>query len=167
MAFNPNPTEGSGLPPVPEKLVSKIRKGEFVELHELLSECLAESTDSARPLPRSKAKEGLNDLNVWLQCFALYVGVLAPSKPALPHLMAYMISIIRASQEFEGSAWTTMLIGVRQPQQATNGNGRKSTLHYTPYVSPEGLSALGDVSAASAWPTKLKTAPSQTRRTPT
>ena len=41
------------------------------------------------------------------QCFAYYVGVLASSKPALvPDLMAYMISIIRASQEFEGSAWT-------------------------------------------------------------
>ncbi len=78
-----------------------------MELHELLTECLAESTDSAKPIPRSRAKKRLNDLNVWLQCLALYVGVLAPSKPALvPDLMAYMISIIRASQEFEGSAWT-------------------------------------------------------------
>ena len=96
-----------GLPPVPEKLVAKIRRGEFVELHELLPECLAESTDSTGPIPRSRARKRLNDISVWLQCFALYVGVLASSKPALvPDLMAYMISIIRASQEFEGSAWT-------------------------------------------------------------
>ena len=97
----------NGLPPVPEKLVAKICRGEFVELHELLPECLAESTDSTGPIPRSRAKKRLNDINVWLQCLALYVGVLASSKPALaPDLMAYMISIIRASQEFEGSPWT-------------------------------------------------------------
>ena len=96
----------NGLPPVPEKLVAKIRRGEFVELHELLPECLAESMDSTGPIPRSRARKKLNDISVWLQCFALYVGVLASSKPALvPDLMAYMISIIRASQEFERSAW--------------------------------------------------------------
>ena len=92
-----------GLPPVPEKLVAKIRRGEFVELHELLPECLAESTDSTGPIPR--ARKRLND-----KCMATVFhplrGVLASSKPALvPDLMAYMISIIRASQEFEGSAW--------------------------------------------------------------
>lgn len=55
---------------------------------------------------RPKAKKRLDDLDVWLQCFALYVAVLAPTKPALvPNLMAYMISIIRASQEYEASAW--------------------------------------------------------------
>ena len=75
-----------------------------MELHELLPECLAESTDSTGPIPR--ARKRLND-----KCMATVFhplrGVLASSKPALvPDLMAYMISIIRASQEFEGSAWT-------------------------------------------------------------
>ena len=63
-----------GLPPVPQKLVAKICWGEFVELHELLPECLAESTDSTGPIPRSKARKRLSDINVWLQCFTLYVG---------------------------------------------------------------------------------------------
>lgn len=45
-----------GLPPVPEKLVAKIRRGEFVELHELLPECLAESSDSIGPIPKSRAQ---------------------------------------------------------------------------------------------------------------
>ena len=96
----------NGLPPVPEKLVAKIRQGEFVELHKVLPKCLAESSDSIGPIPRSRARKRLNDINVWLHCFALYVGGLASSNPArIPDLMAYMISIIRASQEFEGSAW--------------------------------------------------------------
>ena len=56
------------------------------------------------------------------QCFAYYVGVLASSKPALvPDLMAYMISIIRASQEFEGSAWTVYDDAYRR-QAATAGD---------------------------------------------
>ena len=97
-----------------------------MELHELLPECLAESTNS---IPRSRARKKLNDISVWLQCFALYVGVLASSKSALvPDLMAYMISIIRVSQEFEGSAWTVYddaYIGAKRPQPATNGNGHK------------------------------------------
>ena len=43
---------------------------------------------------------------MWLQCFALYVGVLAPRFPLeVPELMAYMIAIIRAAQEYEGPAW--------------------------------------------------------------
>ena len=108
-----------GLPPVPEKLVAKIRWREFVELHELLPECLAESANS---IPRSRARKKLNDIIVWLHCFALYVGVLASSKPALvPDLMAYMISIIKAKQEFEGSAWTVYDDAYRR-QAATAGD---------------------------------------------
>ena len=83
-----------GLPPVPDKLVAKIRQGEFVELHKLLSECLAESTDSTGPIPRLRARKRLSDMNVWLQCFTLYVGVVASSKPALVPDLLYMISVV-------------------------------------------------------------------------
>ena len=51
-----------GLPPVSEKLVAKICQWEFVELHELLPKCLAESTDSTGPIPRSRARKRLNDI---------------------------------------------------------------------------------------------------------
>ena len=111
-----------GLPPVPTRLVTKIRQGEFVELHEFLPECLAESDRSGKPVSRAKAKKRLDDLDVWLQCFALYVAVLAPTKPALvPDLMAYMISIITASQEYEASAWVAYDDAYRR-QAAAAGN---------------------------------------------
>ena len=44
---------------------------------------------------RAKAKKRALDLTAWLQCFAVYVGVLGPKFPAeVPELMAYMISIV-------------------------------------------------------------------------
>ena len=124
-----------GLPPVPEKLVAKIRRGEFVELHKLLPECLAESSDSIGPIPKSRARKRLNDINVWLQCFALYVGILASSKPALvPDLMAYMISIIRASQEFEGSAWMVYDDAYRRQAAATGDQWQWSQVNPSLYT---------------------------------
>ena len=46
---------------------------------------------------------------VWLQCYAMYVGVMATKSPDMVlELMAYMISIIRASQEYKGLPWQPM-----------------------------------------------------------
>ena len=120
-----------GLPPVPEKLVAKIRRGEFVELHEfpLPNALQSQWTLLGRFQGQGQGRGSTTVVSVWLQCFALYMGVLASSKPALvPDLMAYMISIIRVSQEFEGSAWMVYddaYIGIKQLQPATNGNGHK------------------------------------------
>ena len=53
------------------------------------------------------SKRRVQDINVWLQCFALYVSVMANKSPQhIPELMAYMVSILRASQQYEGLAWT-------------------------------------------------------------
>ena len=44
----------------------------------------------------SRAK--FQGIDVWLQCFGLYVSVLAIQSPQyVPELMAYMVSILRAS----------------------------------------------------------------------
>ena len=62
----------------------------------------------------------MQDVSVWLQCFAAFVGVVAKSSPeAVPGLMAYMISIIRASQEYEGSAWAAYDAAFRRQVAAT------------------------------------------------
>ena len=48
------------------------------------------------------------DIKVWAQCFATYVRVIAESEPErVPDLLGYMINVIRASQDFVGSAWLT------------------------------------------------------------
>ena len=106
---------------------------------------------------RAKANKRALDLNVWLQCYAVYVGVLGPKYPhEVPELMAYMISIIRASQEFEGSAWaaTTQHTDGRLRRRAKR-NGPVSTL---PSMSSALLARPGGrtgATAASAPPTRF------------
>ena len=94
---------GEGLPPVPSKLPAKVLLHKFVEMHELLPE-LWHKRDGAKPADRTRAKNRALDITVWLQCFSIYVGVLGPQSPLeVPELMAYMIAIVRASQEYEGT----------------------------------------------------------------
>ena len=48
------------------------------------------------------------DIKVWVQCFASYVKIVAVNEPErVADLLGYMISIIKASQDFAGSAWVT------------------------------------------------------------
>ena len=111
-----------GLPPLPQKIRARILKGEFVAMHELLPECFAEAGEASKPGARTRAKKRVQEMTAWLQCFATYVGILGPAKPTLiPQLMAYMATIIRASQEFEGSAWAIYDDTYRR-QAAASGN---------------------------------------------
>ena len=67
---------------------------------------------------RSKGKKRVQEINVWLQCYALYVAVRAVKAPKLvPELIAYQISIVRASQEYEGAAWATYDAAYRRQAQ--------------------------------------------------
>ena len=108
---------GDGLPPVPAKLVAKICRHEFVEMHELLPEFWQDQKGEGKTT--TKAKKRALELTVWLQCFALYVGVLAPRFPLeVPELMAYMIAIIRAAQEYEGPSWAAYDAAYRRQAEA-------------------------------------------------
>ena len=97
------------IPPVPGRLAERIRNWEFIEMFELLQELLAnqKAGESTEKQPhRARGHKRVQDIGAWLQCFAVFVGLVAKSSPeAVPRLMAYMISIIRASQEYEGVAW--------------------------------------------------------------
>ena len=80
---------GEGLPPVPAKLVARILRHEFVEMHELLPEFWHDQRDGGKTADKAKAKKRALDLTVWLQCFAVYVGVLGQRFLAeVPELMA-------------------------------------------------------------------------------
>ena len=115
---------GEGLPPVPAKLVARIVRHEFVEMHELLPEFWHDQKDGGKTTDKAKSKKRALDLTVWLQCFAVYVGVLGPRFPAeVPELMAYMISIVRASQEYEGAAWAAYDTAYRRQAAAQGRTG--------------------------------------------
>ena len=114
---------GEGLPPVPGRLVERIRRWEFVEMFELLPELLADQKageDTVRQPSRARGRKRVQDIGVWLQCFAVFVGVVAKTSPeAVPGLMAYMIGVIRASQEYEGAAWAAYDAAFRRQAAAT------------------------------------------------
>lgn len=114
---------GEGLPPVPAKMAEKIAKWEFIEMHELLPDLLTNrraEDGSEKPASRAKGRKRVQDISAWLQCYAVFVSVVARSNPeAVPELMAYMAGIIRASQEFEGSAWSGYDAAFRRQAAAT------------------------------------------------
>ena len=59
---------------------------------------------------------------MWLQCFAVYVGVMSAKHPeAIPELMAYMVAVIRACEDFSGLAWIRYDAAYRR-QAAASGN---------------------------------------------
>jgi hypothetical protein len=95
---------GDGLPPIPAKMAAKILNGQFVEMADLLPEAW-----SVRKGDESSGRKGakkLEDIHVWLQCYVVFVAVMASKRPErVPELMSYMINIIRASQEFENTEW--------------------------------------------------------------
>ena len=45
---------------------------------------------------------------MWVQCLACYAGVVTANQPErVPDLLAYLIQIVKASLDFDGSAWAT------------------------------------------------------------
>lgn len=82
-----------GLPPIPSKLATKIQRGEFIKMCKLLLKSGLNRWRARKPASQARAKKRVLDLNVWLQNFALYVGVLAPQSR---ELMAYLISTFKA-----------------------------------------------------------------------
>ena len=114
---------GEGLPPVPCRLADRIRRWEFIEMFELLPKLLADpkgGKSGVKQPSRARGCKRVQDVSVWLQCFAAFIGLVAKSSPeAVPALMAYMISIIRASQEYEGSAWAAYDAAFRRQAAAT------------------------------------------------
>ena len=116
---------GEALPPVPKKLAEKIQAWEFVEMSELLPEFWpqgAEDKEGAQKAGANRRKRPVMELNAWLQCFAVYVGVLSAKHPeAVPELLAYMVAIIRACEDFAGLAWVRYDSAYRR-QAAASGN---------------------------------------------
>ena len=131
---------GEGLPPVPLKLAEKIRRWEYIDMSELLPEFwvpLGSSQQEGDPpdQPRTPARRRrkVTDIATWVQCFATYVGVLAGMSPeAIPELMAYLVHIVRVSQDFGGLAWVNYDSAFRR-QAASTGNRQWSRVNPSLY----------------------------------
>ena len=127
---------GDGIPPVPDKIAVKIRKGEFIEMGELLPEFWSPRGDDNESSRENKSRKSrkVTDIFTWLQCFGAYVSVRAPPAPHLiPELMAYMATIVRVSQDFSGLAWVRYDTAFRR-QAALARNDRWSIINSTLYT---------------------------------
>ena len=102
---------GEGLPPVPARLVGKIRRGEFLDMAELLRDNIeaerrrGSSADTARGASKGKWRE-VPDLLSWVQCFGAYICVVANQHPKkLKELVAYQNTLIREARRCGGAGW--------------------------------------------------------------
>ena len=91
-----------GLPPVPQRMVDRVHKGEYIEMGDMLPEFWVAPREgkeaTAQRLARNRGRRQTQDICVWSQCFAIYVAVMSTKWPQrVPEMMAYMIQIIRAS----------------------------------------------------------------------
>jgi hypothetical protein len=99
---------------------------------EMLPECWheqakdEEGTSSSASTVQSRKRKKVTDINVWLQCYALYTSVLASKHPqAIPELLAYLITILRVNQDFTGSAWVNYDSAFRRQADVTGDHKHK------------------------------------------
>ena len=98
---------GASLPLVPQKLVQKIQSGEYVDMSELLPEQLGPSDIKLSSEKQQGTKKKLiSNILEWVQCFSIYVSVIALKEPQrIPDLLCYMNLIIEVHREYSGDAW--------------------------------------------------------------
>ena len=93
---------GEGLLPVPPKLVEMIERGDFVDVR-VNSRVL---DGPQRCNTKGSPEQGQETVPEHLCVVAVYVAVIAGKHPErVSELMAYMILIIKASQEYKVLAW--------------------------------------------------------------
>ena len=123
-------------PPVPTKLAAKMKRGEFIEMAELLPEFWfsTREDDHSKQEAKSRRARSVQDIFTWLQCYSLYVSVIGPQHPSrIPELMAYQANIVRASQNYAGLAWVCYESAFRR-QAALTGLTRWSAINPTLYT---------------------------------
>ena len=63
----------------------------------------------------SGSRKMIPDLATWLQCFALYMAVLADKEPdPTGNLLAYMVTITKASMKYSWLSWVVYNQNFRQ-----------------------------------------------------
>ena len=79
-------------PIVPTKLAAKNKRGEFIEMAELLPGCWSSmwEDDHSKQETKSQRACSVQDIFTWLQCYCLYMSGLGPQHPSrIPELMAH------------------------------------------------------------------------------
>ena len=109
-----------GFTAIPAKLIRRIWALEYVEMWELLPETWRQDAAQVECCHAKRPKRGLiTDIALWSECFAALAAALATRYPQkAPQFLAYLRTIVRASRNFEGTAWASYDAAYRR--QAAN-----------------------------------------------
>ena len=106
-----------GLATLPPKLMKRILNKEYIEMFEILPESWRLEMEASTPAGHGKRprRGPITDIQVWCECYAVMAAALSAAYPLkAPHLFAYMRSIVRASRNFEGTAWVSYDMSYRR-----------------------------------------------------
>ena len=98
------------------KLAQCIWWWEFIHMTEMLPGLWARrGNDNLTRGPTTRVRCPITDLKAWLKAFATFVAVMSQKNGGVvPELMVYMVSIIRAEEEYVEGAWVRYDAAYRQ-----------------------------------------------------
>ena len=102
------PVPGFAL--IPPKLVQRIRRGDYIEMREMLPDAWQAPRDDHSCCRATRPRRGglVTDILLWTEGYAALVAILATAHPdKIPHFMAYLKTITHASRNFDGVAWAS------------------------------------------------------------
>ena len=119
---------GAVVPPVPPKLVDRIKGGEFIDMAELLPDRIGSinpsSTDESAK--QKVQRRPVTSIIEWVQCFNVYLSVICRTCPErILDLLTYQMLIIEASTVYEGNAW----LGSGNRQSSVQASGSSKSRH--------------------------------------
>ena len=107
-----------------------------MELRDLLPEngMFRAEEGSTNPLGGVRRRRQITDVHMWVQYFAVYIGVMSQKYPeAVPELFAYIILIVRRSREFAELTWARYDSEYRR-HAANSGNMQWSRINPSMYA---------------------------------
>ena len=105
---------GPGYSPIPEKLLTKIRMGQFIDLADMVAKNLkAQETEpqtylDGKLLATSSKKQiqEIADIVTWVEAFTVYSWILCSAHLSRwQDMTQYKLLILKASRQFPGNAW--------------------------------------------------------------
>ena len=103
------PRQTGVLPPVPDRIKGRIRRGEFIELHVLLQANLTRPAREHKGRADDKSTQrtvAIADFQGWIEAWSIYAAVLASYYPHLaPRLFHYQHFMTLKSRSFQAQAW--------------------------------------------------------------
>ena len=122
---------GDGLPALSQRLVDKIKGGDYVDFADLppaKGKGRASSNDWDTRVLLLQVQQSENprrlipDFPTWAQCFALFTAVKASAQPSLiPELMAYMAEMAKFAKRFQWPSWVIYDQNFRQEMASRPG----------------------------------------------